>query len=352
MVFIKQKAKNEKLKTFQLKILRVWPFRFGLLVCITSLTVLLFAAGCQQAEPERIEPAPAKNVKLDRTEVDSVKIEIVKPEQPKIAPEKSKPSLLASLYEKYAEILKEYVSNDGMVNYRMLKLKKVELTQTMDELAKLDPNIYNEWPKEDKIAFWLNEYNIQILRIIIDNYPVESSRLYRVLWPPTSIRHIPPVTEIGVSKWNGYKFMVMDEVFTLEEIERQFFRKQFAEPRALFATSFASLSGPPLRSEPYYGEKLYKQLDDQVKRFLSSPRAFKIDREKQIVYLSAMFEPDWYGQDFINRYAIDKKFKDKQPAVRAVLNFLTNYISEQDASFLEIGNYTVKYINYDWRLNE
>ena len=78
----------------------------------------------------------------------------------------------------------------------MLKQKEVELTQIMDEFAKLDPNTYKAWPKEDKIAFWLNVYNTQMLRIIIDNYPIESSRLYRVFWSPTSIRHISPVTEI------------------------------------------------------------------------------------------------------------------------------------------------------------
>jgi hypothetical protein len=144
----------------------------------------------------------------------------------------------------------------------------------------------------------------------------------------------------------------MDEEFTLTEIERRFFRKQFDEPRVFFAISHASLSSPPLRNKPYYGHKLYKQLDDQAKRFLSSPQGFRIDREKQTVYLSAIFQSTWYGKEFISKYHTDKKFKDQQPEVRAVLSFLTNYISEQDVSFLELKNYSVEYIKYDWRLNE
>ena len=47
-----------------------------------------------------------------------------------------------------------------------------------------------------------------------------------------------------------------------EEVRR--FRKQFAEPRVFFAISQASLSSPPLRNEPYYGDSLYRQLDEQV----------------------------------------------------------------------------------------
>jgi hypothetical protein len=144
----------------------------------------------------------------------------------------------------------------------------------------------------------------------------------------------------------------MDEEFTLAEIERRFFRKQFDEPRVFFAISHASLSSPPLRNEPYYGHKLIQQLNNQAKRFLSSPQGSRIDREKQTVYLSAIFQSTWYGKEFISKYGTDKKFKDQQPAVRAVLNFLTNYTSKQDVSFLELKNYSVEYIKYDWRLNE
>ncbi len=144
----------------------------------------------------------------------------------------------------------------------------------------------------------------------------------------------------------------MDEEFVLSEIEHRFFREQFDKPQIFFAISHASLSSPPLRNEPYYGYKLDEQLDDQVSKFLSSPRAFRIDRDDKRVGLSAMLQPSWYGREFISRYGTDEKFKEHKPSVRAVLNFISNYISEQDAHFLLAENYSVKYINYDWRLNE
>jgi hypothetical protein len=232
-----------------------------------------------------------------------------------------------------------------MVDYKTLKRKKPELNQLLDEFAKLDPNVYNSWSNEDKIAFWLNAYNIKMLKIIVDNYPIQSQRILRVLWGPDSIRHIEGI-------WDKYKFVVMNEEFTLKEIEQRFFRKEFNEPRVFFAISHASLSSPPLRNEPYYGCRLYEQLNDQAKKFLSSPLAFRIDKERKIVHLSAIFHPAWYGKEFISKYGTDKKFKDQPPPLRAVLNFAANYISKRDLFFLERENYSVEYITYNWTLND
>jgi hypothetical protein len=276
---------------------------------IVSLAVLIFTAGCPKVSPGTVKHP------------------------------------LVSFHDKCAGILKNYIDDKGMVNYKALKRKKLEISRLLDEFAKLDPNEYNSWPEEDKIAFWLNAYNIKMLKIIVDNYPIQSERILRVLWGPDSIRHIEGI-------WDKYKFTVMNEEFTLKEIEQRFFRKEFDEPRVFFAISYASISGPPMRNEPYYGYKLYEQLDDQAKKFLSSPLAFKIDREKQIVNLSAIFHPTWYGEEFISKYGTDKKFKDQPPSIRAVLNLATNYISEQDRLFLERENYSVRYMTYNWTLND
>jgi hypothetical protein len=355
MIFIKQKAKNEKQRIFEFEASRLFAFRFMFLVFVASTIALIFIAGCPPAKPEPIEPSKAETLKLEPPKLEPPKLEPPKPELPKPEPSKlelpkpeppkPKTQPAASFHDKCANILKNYVNEKGLVNYKTLKHKRIELKNLLDKFDKLDPNEYNSWPQEDKIAFWINAYNIQMLNIIVQNYPIESSRFNRLWWPPTSIRHIKGI-------WKDYKFIVMDEEFTLSEIERRFFRKQFDDPRVFFAMCNASLSSPPLRNEPYYGHKLYHQLNDQVKRFLSSPEGFSIDRNNRAVNLSAIFEPTWFGREFIGKYGTDKKFKDQLPDVRAVLNFVTNYISEQDVSFLEVENYSVKYINYDWRLNE
>jgi len=253
----------------------------------------------------------------------------------------------ASLFHaQCAEILKEFVDDKGMVDYKGLRRKRLELRALLNQFDSLDPNEYKSWPRADKIAFWINAYNLQKLKVVTDNYPIEpSSRILTIYWGPSSIRHLE-------QKMTRHKFLVMDEEFTFAGVEKRFFRGEFDDPRVFFALSSACVSSPPLRNEPYYGRRLDEQLDDQTRKSLAGPLAFRIDRQKQKVYLSALFQLSSYGKEFAEKFAIDRKFKDHPPVTRAVLNFISNYVSKQDVSFLEAGNYTIEYMTYDWTIND
>lgn len=252
-----------------------------------------------------------------------------------------------SFHDKSSGILKEYVDERGMVDYKTLRRRRLELRAVLREFNRLDPKEYKAWPEPDKIAFWINVYNLHKLSVVTDHYPIKPSSRFHVLyyWSPSSIRHI----EAEITK---YKFFVMNEEFTFAEIERRFFRHQFDDPRIFFAITNACLSSPPLRNEPYYGYKLDEQLEDHAKKFLASPLAFKIDRREEKVYLSAMFQLSSFGGEFIEKFSTDKKFKEQSAATRAVLNFITNYIPGRDVSFLEVRNYSIVYMSYDWTIND
>jgi len=313
-----------------------------------------------QAEPNDLEPAKVEPDKVDANNVEPVKVEPNDVDANNVEPIKMAPAILeaepndpnaasaVSFHNKCAGILKSFVDENGMVDYKTLSRKRLDLKSLFDDFDQLDPNEYNKWSKEDKIALRINAYNIQMLDIITRNYPIKpSSRVLLVFpgWGPNSTRHIDGI-------WNKYKFLVMDEVFTLSQIEQRFFRKEFQEPRVFLALTRASLSSPPLRDEPYYGYKLYKQLDDQVRKFLASPLAFRIDKEKGKVYLSALFQKTFYGGQFVGKYGTDKKFKQEETETAAVLNFISNYVSEEVKSYLELGNYTVQFIGYNWTIND
>jgi len=293
-----------------------------------------------QVEPPKVEPNEPKPAKTEPNDVEPTQSE---PNEAKALPK-------VTFHDKCAGILNRFVNDKGMVDYRKLKLKREKLKQLLNEFANLKPNEYKSWPEEDKTAFWINAYNIQMLNIIIDNYPIDSYRWLHFFpgWEPDSILHI----NRRIGGISNQKFYVMEEEFTLQKVEDRFFRKEFDEPRVFFALCYANLSSPPLRNEPYRGPKLSEQLDEQAKKFLSNPRAFKINKKKQTVYLSHTLQPTWFGSEFIQKYGTNKKFKDQQPAVRAVLNCLTNYISEQDAHFLKVENYSIQYMRPDWRLND
>jgi hypothetical protein len=342
----------------------------GRVVFISLILLPVFIVGCVSSEPEAdgppvfeppklkpvyIEPNEASRDEVVPAEPNDVEVIPVEPEpapnepdsvEPdEIGPDVRKSDSANSFHDKCAEFLKSFVDDNGMVDYKTLRRKRLQLWAILREFDKLDPNEYESWPEKDKIAFWINAYNLQKLSVVADNYPIEASRFNIIFYGPSSIRHIE-------SQITRYKFLVMDEEFTFAEIDRRFFRGKFDDPRIFFAITGACLSSPPLRNEPYYGCKLDEQLEDQTKKFLSSPLAFRIDREKERVYLSAMFQISSYGREFQKKYAITRKFKDQTPTTRAVLNFISNYIFEQDVSFLEVGNYTVKFMSYDWTIND
>jgi hypothetical protein len=337
-----------------------------LAVLLTLLDIPALVCGCAAgtAEPAKavtiqVEPHATEPVVAEPNETEPVHVEPPesKPIEAKpatrtaskpaaVEPNEQKPDSATPFHNKCAEIFKSFVDSRGMVNYKELRRKRLELRAVLDQYDNPDRKEYESWPREDKIAFWINVYNLQKLSIVADNYPIEpSSRILTIYWGPSSIRHIE-------EKITRHKFLVMDEEFTFSRIEKRFFRGEFDDPRVFFALSSACLSSPPLRNEPYCGRRLNEQLDDQARRFLFSPLALRIDREKQRVYLSALFQQSSYGKEFAEKFAIDRKFKDFPAATRAVLNFITNYVSKQSVSFLETGNYTIEYMTYDWTIND
>ncbi len=257
------------------------------------------------------------------------------------------PETLVQAYEQYHNLLKEYVDTEGQVDYDTLKRKRIELNRTVDVITQIKADTYASLGEKEKLAYWINIYNIQTLKILVDNYPIESAAILRVIWGPDSIRHI----DKKIGGIHRQKFIIMDEEFTLKAIEDRFLRNQ-PDARVFMAICMGTVSSPPLQNEPYTGEKLDKQLNKQIRRFIDQDNAITIDQENWTVRLSAMYRETWFGNEFIPRYGTKKKFKEHQPHERAVLNFLTEYVDPKTKSFLEVERYLVRYKDFDWRLNQ
>ncbi|MHC4748081.1 MAG: DUF547 domain-containing protein, partial [Planctomycetota bacterium] len=180
----------------------------SLIIFTASLTILFLSTGCQPPKPESPETKTPEPPKVEPQAVEPPQAEPPKPKTPEPQPEMPKTPPTVSFHDKCADILKSYVDDKGMVDYKTLKWKKLQLKYLLDEFDNLDPNQYNAWPKKDKIAFWINAYNIQMIKIIVENYPIKSTRIHRLFWPLNSIRHIKGIE-------TKYKFIVMDEEFTL-----------------------------------------------------------------------------------------------------------------------------------------
>ena len=243
-------------------------------------------------------------------------------------------------FDRYGKALADYVDDDGWVNYAGLKEKGEDLETFGAMLAVLDAQVYEAWSEAEKVAFWINTYNALTLKAIIDHYPITGSLPG---YPKSSIRQIP-------GAWKALQYVVMGQKRTLDEIEHKILRAKFNEPRIHVALVCAAWSCPPLRNEPYVGGPLDKQLEDQSRRFLAMPRGLKIDRDAGHVHVSSIFS--WFGGDFVKTYGTDEKFAGRSETERAVLNYISGHVSDKDREYLETGDYGIKYLDYDWSLNE
>lgn len=229
-----------------------------------------------------------------------------------------------------ATVLSAHVTDQGLVDYEALQVDRRPLDAFNASIQLTSQATYDSWSEPEQIAFLVNAYNSLTLKSIIDESPIKSS-----------IKDI-----VGV--WRFKRHGLLQGEQTLNNIEHDILRKNFNEPRIHAALVCAAISCPYLRQEPFTGENLDTQLDEQVRIFLSRPEAFEIDRENNEVRLSAIF--DWFKEDWAPSYATDDGFAGNANE-QAVLNFISTYLDEADSTYLKEGGYTIRYNDYDWSLN-
>lgn len=232
--------------------------------------------------------------------------------------------------ELYADVLSTYVDDEGWVDYEGLQADRTKLDEFNASLNEVTPETFSSWPESEQIAFLVNAYNSLTLKSIIDQDPLKSS-----------IRDIPGV-------WRIRRHPILNGAKTLDNIEHGVLREDYDEPRIHAALVCAARSCPPLRNEPYTGEILDEQLDDQVLTWLTSDIGLQVDQDSNTVSVSAIF--DWFGEDWTKSYGVESGFTGSESQM-SVLNFISGYVTEEEAAYLTDGNYTLKYIDYDWSLN-
>lgn len=229
-----------------------------------------------------------------------------------------------------ARVLETYVDEQGLVDYASLQTNRQDLDAFNASLQLTESAVFESWSQADQIAFLVNAYNSLTLKAIINESPIKN------------IKDIP-----GVWRFNRHGILQSEQ--TLDNIEHDILRANYSEPRIHAALVCAAVSCPYLRQEPFTGENLDAQLDDQVEVFLSRPEVFTIDQENNEVTLSKIF--DWFGQDWLPGFSPEAGFAGTENE-RAVLNFISGYLDEDARAYLQAGDYTVTYANYDWSLNQ
>lgn len=168
--------------------------------------------------------------------------------------------------------------------------------------------------KNEKLAYWINAYNV----LTIDLITREGER--------------DSIKDLGgfiTSTWDKYKWSINGKDYTLNDIEHKTIRK-LGEPRIHFAINCAAKSCPDLRKEAYRADKIDAQLADQTKlTFANESKGYKKGKGNSVKVTKVM---DWFGEDFdggdLNKWL--------QPYFPDTVNKDTD----------------VNFFSYDWSLNK
>lgn len=246
----------------------------------------------------------------------------------------------------FSDIFKKYVNQRGQVNYAKLRRFRLELNEIMNKISGLEPEVFITWSKNEKIAFWINAYNLCTLKGIVENYPISPSRFMLLFYPADSVMHLRGLRDSTF-------FMIMGIQYTLDEIEKDALLARFEDPRICFAVSYGTMGSAALRSEPYIGKVLDKQLDEQVRNYFASSDGLTIDQSSNVVRLSPIFKMyKWHEDAFLKQYGTNKLFREREPVDRSILNFVKDYVSPANADYLKRASYSIEYLQYNWQLND
>ncbi len=215
---------------------------------------------------------------------------------------------LNTFFKKADSFFKTHVAN-GKVAY-----SKINDDQTaLDELLKIAETIsVSKTDAKNYQAFWINAYNISVIKGIIDNYPTKS-----------------PLDNTGFFDKTTYS--LAGKKITLNDIEHKLLRAQFNDARFHFVLVCGAVGCPPLISKAYLPNTLNAQMDTQTKIALNG--AFlKVNTKKKRVQASQIME--WYKGDF--------KTKGKSE-----IDFINTYRTEKIPN-----SFKLSYFPYNWSLNK
>ncbi|SHG13918.1 Protein of unknown function, DUF547 [Flavobacterium segetis] len=222
----------------------------------------------------------------------------------------SQAQTIEQFFEQTTEFLKKNVTEEGKVDYATIKKSPGELIYILSNTAKLDTKFSD---KKVAKAFWINVYNLQVIKGVIDVYPI------------ASVEKIP-----GFFK--GSSFVVGNQDLTLDDIENVILRDLFFDPAVHFTLSSGANGGAPLLNTAYIPSTIDDQIKNQAKLVINSKDYFIVKKSINLIHLPKIFE--WYKKDFAVNY-----FNE--------IDFINLFLEKKIDNTL-----TVKTYDFDWSLNQ
>lgn len=233
--------------------------------------------------------------------------------------------------ELWQQVLAQHVNGDGLVDYAGIKAHPEPLDKFVESLKNFGPHTYPDKFRSDasRLAYWINTYNALVLYGIKNAYPV------------TSVTDILP--DFGFFK--SHTYFVDGKRYTLDNIEHDMIRAEFADPRIHAALNCGAMSCPRLFAEPFSPQRLETQLQASMEKMVRTPRHVRLDLGAKTLYLSSIF--NWFKADFLN-WLEDRKEVERPTLTRYIGLFQTD---EMRLTLESIGDPSIVFLDYDWGLN-
>jgi len=232
-------------------------------------------------------------------------------------------------YDAWTKLLARHYDPDRGMSYQALKAQDGKtLADLRQRLATVDAA---SLAPPDRLAYWINVYNVNVVATVVDHYPVKS------------IRDISTdfITRLNVFKQDTVP--VKGGAISLDGVENTQLREAFKDPRIHFAINCAARSCPPIRPEAFVGTRVSEQLDDQARKFLNDPRrGVQIESKGAdgiVIHVTKVM--DWFAGDF-------EKWGGGQVA------FIRKYVTPDRQKQIDAARGKVKldFYSYDWSLND
>lgn len=227
----------------------------------------------------------------------------------------------------YAQVLAASVK-DGMVDYPAITGDlDHKLDIYLDALARFGPKSTPEQfaTRDDELAYYLNAYNAIMIRLWLDKGARTTPKDDGVNW----------LTWFTVNQWK-----IDQRGMSLDYLEQRLIRPRYDEGRIHAALVCGAVDCPPLRDEPFTGDKLDAQLDGQMSDWLNHPAedAIIINDDGK-VYLAAIF--GWYREDF----------RDTGGLENVIQQYLNDSDPRKEQVLAAIRDKKIKFQGYDWTIN-
>jgi hypothetical protein len=212
----------------------------------------------------------------------------------------------------------------GVVDYTAIaRESRALLDESVRALESVCTRDYDGWSRDERLAYWVNAYNIYTVRLIVENMPISSIQDLGIVKHTVWFRDVTAATPLH-------------KPLSLDAIEHQILRKEFEEPRIHFAIVCASQSCPRLVSTAYVPARLDEMLDDAARAFIRDETKNRYDANTHTMHLSSIFS--WFEGDFTT-------------GGRTLVEFVAPHLDEAVRAAVTQTTPRVAFLDYDWSLN-